>query len=315
MSNSSSITKRYDFVIFFDCKNGNPNGDPDFDNRPRCDSLTGLGLVSDVCLKRKIRDCVCLLKEEDKHNQIFIRQGENLESKIIQTAEEIGIALDKKTSKKNKSKSEEKDDKKQKVSAEEGRQIREALLGKYYDLRTFGGVLTTLAGTGSSQLRGPVQMSMAESVEPIDIKRVSVARVCQASEEKEEEKGGNGTFGKKYITPYALYRCEGSISPEIAKRTNFSEDDLQLFWEAIKNMFINDMSASRGLMTVRKLIIFEHNSAWGTQPAELLEKVKVERIKPSEDIYASSYNDYSITVEDLPSSLSEKVKVTVLNLA
>lgn len=245
------IKNRYDFIVFFDVQDGNPNGDPDAGNLPRVDAETGLGLVTDVCLKRKVRNYVPLTpKGKEFGYDIFIKEKAVLNN-LIKEAREQEIV-----------KSQEKEGDKTETA-------RQWMCQKYFDIRTFGAVMST--GENAGQVRGPVQLTFARSIHPIVALEHSITRMAVATEEEaEKQQGENRTMGRKYTVPYALYRAHGFISPHLAIQTKFSEDDLAVFWDALQNMFDHDHSAARGLMTTRKLIIFKHESALGNAPAHKL---------------------------------------------
>lgn len=281
---TESIKNRYDFVIFFDVENGNPNGDPDAGNMPRIDPETGRGLVTDVCLKRKIRNYIELVKEDEAGYQIYIKDHIPLNRSDAKALEYLGIKNDLKTAKKE--------------NPNLDRDIRDFMCRNFYDIRTFGAVMTTFVkgSLNCGQVRGPVQLGFAESVDPIVPQEVTITRVAISTEADAEKK--NTEMGRKYIVPYGLYRAEGYISANLARKvTGFSEDDLNLLWQAILNMFENDRSAARGKMAVRELIIFKHDSELGNAPAyKLFEAVKAER-KPDVTV-PRAYSDYIVTVAD-----------------
>lgn len=279
------IKNRYDFVILFDVENGNPNGDPDAGNMPRMDQETGYGLVTDVCLKRKIRNYVEAVYDGKPGYRIYVKQNVPLERMNQEALDYIGIKeTDFKKLKKDK--------------AEIDLKIRDFMCENFFDIRTFGAVMTTFVkgNLNCGQVRGPIQLSFAKSVDPINTQEISITRVTVASE-KELNEGKSTMIGTKYIIPYALYRAEGFISANLAqKTTGFSEDDLKIFWEAVTNMFELDRSAARGKMSVRKLIVFKHNSVFGNAPAyKLFERVTV-RPKGTER-FANSYADYEIEID------------------
>ena len=257
---SEPIKNRYDFVILFDVENGNPNGDPDAGNMPRIDPETGYGLVTDVCLKRKIRNYVETLKEDEKGYRIYIKDGVPLNRSDAEAIKTLGIDPDLKAAKK--------------ADPDIDAKLRDYMC----------------------EVRGPVQLSFARSVDPIVPQEVTITRVAITTEADAEKKGTE--MGRKHIVPYALYRAEGYVSANLARKTTgFSEDDLKLLWTAILNMFENDHSAARGKMAVRELIVFKHNSELGNAPAyKLFDSVAVQR-KPDVDA-ARSYRDYTVTVAD-----------------
>ena len=284
---SEPIKNRYEFVILFDVENGNPNGDPDAGNMPRVDPETGLGLVTDVCLKRKIRSYVETVKEDAAGYRIYVKDGVPLN----RSDSEAYTALE--VTEKN-----VKD--KKKADPDLDRRIRDWMCGNFYDIRTFGAVMTTFvkAALNCGQVRGPVQLGFARSVEPIVPQEVTITRVAITTEADAEKKGTE--MGRKYIVPYGLYRCEGYVSANLARKaTGFSEEDLELLWDAILNMFENDRSAARGKMAVRELIVFKHDSELGCAPAwKLFESVQVQRVHGDTSAPARSYRDYQVTVDE-----------------
>lgn len=281
---SEPIKNRYDFVILFDVENGNPNGDPDAGNMPRIDPETGYGLVTDVCLKRKIRNYVETVKENDENYRIYIKDTVPLNRSDADAIKALGISEDLKAAKKS--------------DPDIDRRLRNYMCEHYYDIRTFGAVMTTFVkgALNCGQVRGPVQLSFARSVDTIIPQEVTITRVAITTEADAEKKGTE--MGRKYIVPYALYRAEGYVSANLARKTTgFSEDDLQLLWEAILNMFENDHSAARGKMAVRELIVFKHSLELGNAPAyKLFDAVTVQRKDPTTP--ARSYRDYTVTVSD-----------------
>ena len=290
---SEPIKNRYDFVILFDVENGNPNGDPDAGNMPRIDPETGYGLVTDVCLKRKIRNYVETVKENDENYRIYIKDTVPLNRSDADAIKALGISQDLKAAKKS--------------DPDIDRRLRNYMCEHYYDIRTFGAVMTTFVkgALNCGQVRGPVQLSFARSVDTIIPQEVTITRVAITTEADAEKKGTE--MGRKYIVPYALYRAEGYVSANLARKTTgFSADDLQLLWEAILNMFENDHSAARGKMAVRELIVFKHSSELGNAPAyKLFDAVTVQRRDPTTP--ARSYRDYTVTVSDaLPEGVSCK---------
>jgi CRISPR-associated protein Cas7/Csd2, subtype I-C/DVULG len=277
------IKNRYEFVILFDVENGNPNGDPDAGNMPRVDPESGYGLVTDVCLKRKIRNYVETVKEDGKGYRIYIKDGVPLNRSDKEACDFIGVDADK--LKDAKKKDEKLDDK-----------LRDFMCENFYDIRTFGAVMTTFmkGALNCGQVRGPVQLGFSRSIDPVLPQEVTITRTAITTEADAEKKGTE--MGRKYILPYALYRCEGYISANLARKTTgFSEEDLSLLWEAILNMFENDHSASRGKMAVRELIVFKHDSELGNAPAhKLFDLVSAEK-KEGVD-YPRAYSDYKVTV-------------------
>lgn len=281
---AEAIKNRYEFVVLFDVENGNPNGDPDAGNMPRIDPETGYGLVTDVCLKRKIRNYVETVKENDENYRIYIKDTVPLNRSDADAIKALGISEDLKASKKS--------------DPDIDRRLRNYMCEHYYDIRTFGAVMTTFVkgALNCGQVRGPVQLSFARSVDTIIPQEVTITRVAITTEADAEKKGTE--MGRKYIVPYALYRAEGYVSANLARKTTgFSEDDLQLLWEAILNMFENDHSAARGKMAVRELIVFKHSSELGNASAyKLFDAVTVQRRDPTTP--ARSYHDYTVTVSD-----------------
>ena len=295
---SEVIKNRYEFVVLFDVENGNPNGDPDAGNMPRVDPETGLGIVTDVCLKRKIRNYVEMRKEDATGYRIYVKEGVPLN----RTDEEAYNALD--VDKKN-TKAKKKDNSQLDV------QIRDWMCANFYDIRTFGAVMTTFvsAKLNCGQVRGPVQLGFSRSIEPVVPQEVTITRVAITTEADAENK--KTEMGRKYIVPYGLYRCEGYISANLARKTTgFSEEDLELLWEAIMNMFEHDHSAARGKMAVRKLIIFKHDSELGNAPAhKLFDAVEVTR-KENSGMPARSFKDYDVSVDEsrIPAGVSVQIR-------
>ena len=280
---SEPIKNRYDFVILFDVENGNPNGDPDAGNMPRVDPETGYGLVTDVCLKRKIRNYVETAKEDAAGYRIYIKDQVPLQRSDAEALAYLGVNKDLKAAKK--------DD-----AAVVGK-IRDFMCQNFFDIRTFGAVMTTFVkgALNCGQVRGPVQLGFARSIDPIMPQEVTITRVAITTEADAEKKGTE--MGRKYIVPYALYRAEGFISANLARKvTGFSEEDLQLLWQAILNMFENDHSAARGKMAVRELIVFRHDSELGNAPSyKLFDAIHVER-KPEVTV-PRSYRDYTVRID------------------
>lgn len=284
---SSPIKNRYEFIILFDVENGNPNGDPDAGNMPRVDPETGFGIVTDVCLKRKIRNYIETVKEDAAGYRIYVKDGVPLNRSDMEAF--VQLDVDEKSAKAKK-----KDD------PELDRKIRDWMCANFYDIRTFGAVMTTFvkAALNCGQVRGPVQLGFSRSVELIMPQEVTITRVAITTEADAEKKGTE--MGRKYIIPYGLYRCEGYVSANLARKTTgFSEEDLELLWEAILNMFEHDHSAARGKMAVRELIIFKHNCELGCAPAhKLFECVQIQRKSPDDLAPARSYQDYIVTVDE-----------------
>lgn len=290
---SEVIKNRYEFVVLFDVENGNPNGDPDSGNMPRVDPETGLGLVTDVCLKRKIRNYVEMVKEDANGYRIYIKENVPLNRSDSEAFEKYKI-----TEKNVKTKKKE--------DPEIDLKIRDWMCSQFYDIRTFGAVMTTFvkAKLNCGQVRGPIQLGFARSVDPISPQEVTITRVAITTEADAEKKGTE--MGRKYVVPYGLYRCEGFVSANLARKTTgFTEEDLELFWNAVMNMFENDHSAARGKMAVRELIIFKHDTELGCAPAyKLFDLVDVKR-KEEVDV-PRCYQDYTVTVdyENVPAGVT-----------
>ena len=284
---SEPIKNRYEFVILFDVENGNPNGDPDAGNMPRVDSETGLGLVTDVCLKRKIRNYVETVKEDAQNFRIYVKDGIPLNRSDLESFSALEVT--EKTVKEKK-----------KADPDLDKKLRDWMCQNFYDIRTFGAVMTTFTknALNCGQVRGPVQLGFAHSVEPVVPQEVTITRIAITTEADAERKGTE--MGRKYIIPYGLYRCEGYVSANLARKTTgFSEEDLELLWEAILNMFEHDHSAARGKIAVRELIIFKHDSELGCAPAwKLFESVHIQRRNADDSMPARSYHDYAVTVDE-----------------
>ncbi|WP_022681040.1 type I-C CRISPR-associated protein Cas7/Csd2 [Sandarakinorhabdus limnophila] len=266
---STPVCNRYEFVLYFDVANGNPNGDPDAGNMPRLDPETNLGLVSDVALKRKIRNFVATAKGDLPSFEIYMSEGATLNN---QHKKAWGAVLPEVTK--------DEDFKKLPKDQQKSRELTAWMCGNFWDIRTFGAVMTT--GVNAGQVRGPVQLTFARSVEPILPLEISITRMAATTEKDADEKGGR-TMGRKHIVPYGLYRAHGFISAPLAshatKGTGFSEDDLELLWQSLEMMFEHDRSAARGEMATRKLIVFRHESALGNAQAQsLFERVKTWRV-------------------------------------
>lgn len=289
---SEVIKNKYDFVVLFDVENGNPNGDPDAGNMPRIDAENGFGLVTDVCLKRKIRNYVETVKEDEQGYQIYIKENISLNSSDAKAFEYLKV--DEKNIKALK-----------KTDPELDKKVRDFMCQNFFDIRTFGAVMTTFvkANLNCGQVRGPVQLGFAKSIDPILPQEITITRVAITTENDAERKGTE--MGRKYIVPYGLYRVEGHISANLARKvTGFSEDDLELLWQAILNMFENDHSAARGKMSVRKLIIFKHDNELGCAPAyKLFETVNVQR-KPNVEI-PRAFSDYEVSIsQEMPEGVT-----------
>ena len=268
----SELKNRIDFVYIFDVQDGNPNGDPDAGNLPRVDAETGMGLVTDVCLKRKVRNYVQIAKGLADGYDIFIKEKAVL-NKLIDKAH---------------------DDSEVKASKDKTEAARKFMCKNYYDIRTFGAVMST--GKNAGQVRGAIQVTFARSVDAIATAEHSITRMAVATEkEAEKQSGDNRTMGRKATVPYGLYVCHGFISANLAQQTDFSEEDLAIFWDALKNMFDVDRSAARGLMSAQKLIVFKHDSVLGNAPAnKLFDLVKIEK---EYDGAPRSFSDYTVTID------------------
>ena len=277
----SELKNRIDFVYIFDVQDGNPNGDPDAGNLPRVDAETGMGLVTDVCLKRKVRNYVQVAKECAAGYDIFIKEKAVLNTLIDAAHEEDTV----------------------KTASDKTSAARDLMCKKYFDIRTFGAVMST--GKNAGQVRGPIQFTFARSVDPIAAMEHSITRMAVATEKEAEKQGGdNRTMGRKATVPYGLYVCHGFISANLAKQTGFSEEDLNLFWDALKNMFDVDRSAARGLMSAQKLVVFKHESVLGNAPAnKLFDLVKIEKVC---DGAPRKFDDYKVTIEknNLPTGVT-----------
>lgn len=297
-----AIKNRYEFVVLFDVENGNPNGDPDSGNMPRIDPESGLGLVTDVCLKRKIRNYVETVKEDAKGYKIYIKEDVPLNRSDREACESLGITEteDKKVTEALK--------KLKKSDKDVDIKLRDYMCDNFYDIRTFGAVMTTFvkASLNCGQVRGPVQLGFARSIDPIVSQEVTITRVAITTEKDAENKSTE--MGRKNIVPYGLYRVEGYISANLARKvTGFSEEDLDLLWEAIINMFENDHSAARGKMAVRELIVFKHSKELGDCPAyKLFDTVEVR--KKEEIEYPRKYQDYTVQIHEemIPDSVEMK---------
>ena len=282
------IQNRYDFVFFCDVKNGNPNGDPDAGNLPRIDPDTSQGIISDVCIKRKIRNYVGLIKGEaiddpdvsegELGYKIYVQESAVLNERNRKAYVHYKlIPQAKKLPKK----------------VEDQIKVTKFMCDNFYDIRAFGAVMTT--GVNCGQVRGPVQLCFGESIDPVVPLEMSITRMA-ATEAKEDK--DNKTMGRKQYVPYGLYRIEGFVSASLAEKNGFCQADLDLLWEALMNMFENDRSAARGLMTSRKLIVFKHESKFGNAPAHrLFDLVHVDKADPKNQV-AREFGDYTITIDE-----------------
>ncbi|MZP30795.1 type I-C CRISPR-associated protein Cas7/Csd2 [Heliobacterium undosum] len=283
------ICNRYEFVLFFEVENGNPNGDPDAGNLPRIDPETGLGIVSDVCLKRKIRNYVEIAKAGQPNYNIYVREGAVLNKQHLTAYEALGI--------KSESKKLPKDQ-------EQAKKLTGYMCANFFDIRTFGAVMTTEVNCG--QVRGPVQIAFSRSIDPIVQQEVTITRMAVTNANDAEKERA---MGRKHIVPYALYRAEGYISSHLAEKTGFSDEDLALLWQALMEMFEHDHSAARGKMSSRKLYVFQHETALGNAPAhKLFDCVRAERIDKARP--ARAFADYHIELHQ--DKLPGNVKVLEL---
>ena len=269
------LNNRYDFIMLFDVENGNPNGDPDAGNTPRIDAESGYGFVTDVCLKRKIRNYVELVKDTEPGYNILVKADKSLNTKFAEAYD----AAELKKGQKGK-------------NPDDVQAARSFMCKNYYDVRMFGAVMST-GDNPCGIVRGPVQINFARSVSPINIQDITITRQARTTDDRMET--GSTEMGKKSIVPYALYRAEGYVSAALANKvTGLSEDDLELLWTAIINMFEEDHSAARGKMCMRKLIVFKHDNILGNCPSHILfDKVKVEEIACP----PRKFDDYKITVD------------------
>lgn len=279
----AEIKNRIDFIYIFDVQDGNPNGDPDAGNLPRVDAETGMGLVTDVCLKRKIRNYVQVAKAGEEGNDILVKSKEFSGEEVFINGEirkmykeDLGLELKVKD----------------KAPADKVAAGRAAMCKRFFDMRTFGAVLST--GANAGQVRGAVQMTFARSLDMI-VSEEHALTVCAARDEDKPYDAQVGIQGRKATVPYGLYVCHGFVSANLAQQTGFSEDDLNLLWDALRNMFDVDRSAARGLMSAQKLIVFKHDSVLGNAPAnKLFDLVKVEKVCSGAP---RSFKDYSITID------------------
>lgn len=292
MTKNTKIEKRYDFVYLFDVQDGNPNGDPDAGNMPRVDPETGTGLVTDVSLKRKVRNFVQMTQDQAGYD-IFIKERGVLNNLIDEAYEQDVV--------------------KENKGADKIEQARQFMCDKYYDVRTFGAVMST--GKNAGQVRGPVQLTFSRSIDPIITLEHSITRMAVASEKEikvneetgEENYTENRTMGRKYTVPYGLYRCHGFVSAHFAESTGFTQEDLEVFWQSLINMFDHDHSAARGQMNARGLYVFEHDNKLGNAPAhKLFDLINVEVKDASKPIRA--FSDYNVQVDEsgLPDGVSLK---------
>ena len=272
-----SLTNRYDFVYLFDVKDGNPNGDPDAGNMPRVDPETGDGLITDVCLKRKVRNFVQMTQGDHSGRQIFIKEKAILNNLIAEAHEQEAV--------------------KSKSAGDATAAARDWMCAKYFDIRCFGAVMSTGGKEkNAGQVRGPIQLTFSRSLDPIFAQDHSITRMAVATEkEAQKQSGDNRTMGRKATVPYGLYRCHGFVSAHLAGQTGFSEDDLELFWQALEHMFDHDRSAARGEMTARGLYIFQHSSQLGNAPAHsLFKRISAKLQEPSKP--PRNFSDYQLNI-------------------
>ena len=282
-----SLTNRYDFVYLFDVKDGNPNGDPDAGNMPRVDPETGDGLITDVCLKRKVRNFVQMTQGDHSGRQIFIKEKAILNNLIAEAHEQEAV--------------------KSKSAGDATAAARDWMCAKYFDIRCFGAVMSTGGKEkNAGQVRGPIQLTFSRSLDPIFAQDHSITRMAVATEkEAQKQSGDNRTMGRKATVPYGLYRCHGFVSAHLAGQTGFSEDDLELFWQALEHMFDHDRSAARGEMTARGLYIFQHSSQLGNAPAHnLFERISAKLQDPSKP--PRNFSDYQLNInqDNLPAEIN-----------
>ena len=287
-----TMEHRYDFVLLFDVKDGNPNGDPDAGNLPRVDAETGCGLVTDVSLKRKVRNFVGLVKEEQPPHEIYVKEKAILNLQHERAYVAIGAE------------DELKSDKKRKGKADTVDKARQWMCQNFFDVRTFGAVMST--GVNCGQVRGPVQFTFARSVDPIVVSEHSITRMAVATEaEAEKQDGDNRTMGRKHTVPYGLYVAHGFISAHLANQTGFSEADLELLWQSLTNMFEHDRSAARGEMATRGLYVFKHDSKLGNAPAHCLFERINPRLKEGVSV-PRAFSDYQVDINevDMPNGVT-----------
>ncbi|WGF90740.1 type I-C CRISPR-associated protein Cas7/Csd2 [Marinivivus vitaminiproducens] len=284
----TAIQNRYEFVYLFDVSNGNPNGDPDAGNLPRLDPETNQGLVTDVCLKRKIRNYVQMARAEQAGFEIYMTERAILNNQHKKSWTALGVEPEKG------------DYKKLPKDEAKARELTAWMCRNFFDIRAFGAVMTT--GVNAGQVRGPIQLAFARSIEPIVPLEISITRMAATTEADAESKGDIRTMGRKHIVPYGLYRAHGFVSAKLAERTGFDEADLDILWQSLTFMFDHDRSAARGEMAARRLIVFKHANALGNAPAHaLFDRVTVERSGDA-SIPARRYGDYVVTIhrEGLP---------------
>ncbi|KAA6185362.1 type I-C CRISPR-associated protein Cas7/Csd2 [Thiohalocapsa marina] len=285
------MQNRYDFIYLFDVKDGNPNGDPDAGNLPRVDAETGHGLVTDVALKRKIRNFVGLMHDEQPPYEIYVKEKAILNKQHERAYQALGMDASGKEGKR-------------KGGADQVEKARQWMCKNFFDVRTFGAVMST--GTNCGQVRGPVQLIFGRSVDPVISSEHAITRMAVTTEgEAEKQQGDNRTMGRKFTVPYGLYRTHGFISAPLAEQTGFSDDDLELLWKSLEQMFEHDRSAARGQMSARTLLLFKHDDRLGNAPAHaLFDRVSVQRTNP--ELPAREFADYQIRFDDQP--LDEAVR-------
>lgn len=285
----ANLNHKYDFVLLFDIKDGNPNGDPDAGNLPRVDPETGQGLVTDVCLKRKVRNFITLSKQGAEGFDIYVKEKAVLSAQQGKAYAALGLKAEKSSGKKS-------------TDADDVEKARDWMCKHFYDIRTFGAVMS-LKENNCGQVRGAVQLTFGRSIDPIVTLEHSITRMAVATQKEADNQGGdNRTMGRKNTVPYALYRAHGFVLPALAHQTGFSSDDLLLLWESFQNMFELDRSAARGLLSLRELIIFEHASELGSAPShKLFELVKITRNDMSKA--PRDFSDYTVQVGELPAGV------------
>lgn len=287
-----SLNHRYDFVLLFDVKDGNPNGDPDAGNLPRLDAESGHGLVTDVCLKRKVRNFVGLAKNEQPPYEIYVKEKAILNNQNKRAYVAIGRedVLE--------------GDGKKRKGGDAVEDARKWMCQNFFDVRSFGAVMST--GINCGQVRGPIQMTFARSIDPVISQEHSITRMAVATEaEAEKQEGDNRTMGRKHTVPYGLYRGHGFVSAFLAKQTGFDEKDIELYWQALTQMFEHDRSAARGQMSTRGLYVFEHESELGNTPAHaLFDRLSVSR---NSDGIARDFSAYSVAFDGKPLQVGETV--------
>lgn len=317
-----NLANRYDFVLIFDVKDGNPNGDPDAGNMPRMDAESGHGLVTDVALKRKIRNFVGLVKDQDvrepeageKRFEIYVREKAILNHQNqrayaalkLDAVELVGVDDAAVTAEESDAKKKKAPKEKRKGGADDVGSARQWMCQNFFDVRTFGAVMSTKINCG--QVRGPVQLTFARSVEPIVALEHSITRMAVATEaEAEKQQGDNRTMGRKHTVPYGVYVAHGFVSSFLAKQTGFGDEDLELVFQALAQMFEHDRSAARGEMSTRGLYVFKHDSELGNAPAHaLFDRLKV--APKEEGAVARSFDAYSVVFDGQGLSVGQSVQ-------